>query len=102
LSEEQIAEIVDIQLDRVREFLTDKRIELEVTAKAKSVLASDGYDPVFGARPLKRTIQRKVLDALATRLLEGHVREGDRVRCDVDAGHPEELSFTPQHDRRGA
>ena len=93
LSREQIARIVDIQLDLVRGFLSDKDISLEVTEGAKEVLALDGFDPAFGARPLKRVIQRRVLDALARQLLDGKVAEGDQVVVEVGAAGNGKLSF---------
>jgi ATP-dependent Clp protease ATP-binding subunit ClpA len=93
LSREQIARIVDIQLDLVRGFLSDKDISLEVTEGAKEVLALDGFDPAFGARPLKRVIQRRVLDALARQLLDGKVAEGDQVVVEAGAAGNGKLSF---------
>jgi ATP-dependent Clp protease ATP-binding subunit ClpB len=84
LQREQIARIVDIQLGHLRRRLGAKRIELEVTDAAKAVLAAEGYDPTFGARPLKRTIQRLVQDPLALRLLEGEFKEGDIVTVDAE------------------
>jgi len=73
----QLRGIVDIQLQGLRRRLTDRKMELRVTAAARDLLASDGYDPAYGARPLKRTIQRLVQDPLAMRILEGEFREGD-------------------------
>ena len=64
--------------------LAAKRIELEVSDTAKALLAREGYDPTFGARPLKRTIQRLVQDPLALKILEGDFVEGDTVRVDAD------------------
>jgi ATP-dependent Clp protease ATP-binding subunit ClpB len=80
LAREQLARIVDIQLARLQRHLAEKRITLELNPAARNLLAEEGYDPVYGARPLKRVIQRRVLDRLATELLEGRIREGDRVR----------------------
>jgi len=90
LKREQIDHIVEIQLGRVRALLEERRIELEVTEAAKQVLADRGYDPHYGARPLKRVIQRMVQDPLAMRILEGEFPEGSRVRVDAQDG---ELSF---------
>jgi len=87
LGHEQIEQIVDIQLEHLRRRLAARRIGLEVTEAAKKVLASEGYDPTFGARPLKRTIQRLVQDPLALRILEHEFNEGDTVV--VDALGPE-------------
>ena len=74
-----------MQLDRVRGRLAERRIALEVTDAAVKRLAALGYDPTFGARPLKRTIQQQVADPLAIALLEGRYGEGDTVTVDVDA-----------------
>ena len=90
LKREQIDHIVDIQLERVRGLLTERRIELEVSDAAKQVLAERGYDPHYGARPLKRVIQRLVQDPLAMRILEGDFPEGSKVQVDAQDG---ELSF---------
>jgi len=90
LGHEQIELIVDIQLDHLRRRLAAKRIGLEVTDAAKAVLAREGYDPTFGARPLKRTIQRLIQDPLALKLLEHEFREGDTVTVDA---HGDELVF---------
>jgi ATP-dependent Clp protease ATP-binding subunit ClpB len=90
LGREELARIVDIQLGHLRRRLADKRIELEVTDAAKAVLAREGYDPTFGARPLKRTIQRLVQDPLALRLLEGTFSEGDTITVDATG---DEIAF---------
>jgi ATP-dependent Clp protease ATP-binding subunit ClpB len=81
LSREQLVEIVDIQLRALRESLAGKGLELELDGESRELLASEGYDPVFGARPLKRVIRRKVQDRLAKALLEGRFAEGDRISC---------------------
>jgi ATP-dependent Clp protease ATP-binding subunit ClpB len=80
----QLAKIVDIQLGHLRRRLGERRIELEVTDAAKDVLGREGYDPTFGARPLKRTIQRLVQDPLALRILEAEFHEGDVVVVDAE------------------
>ena len=87
LGRDEIERIVDIQLEHLRRRLAAKRIGLEVTDAAKKVLVSEGYDPTFGARPLKRTIQRFIQDPLALRILEHEFGEGDTVV--VDALGPE-------------
>ena len=87
LSKELIRQIVDIQLQRLAKRLAEKRISIELTDAARDLLAEQGYDPVYGARPLKRVIQRKVLDPLAMELLDGRVTEGATVT--VDAGDSE-------------
>ncbi|HZA49862.1 MAG TPA: ATP-dependent chaperone ClpB, partial [Myxococcaceae bacterium] len=91
LRREHIRSIVDIQLQRLRKLLADKRMDLELTDAATSFLAERGYDPVYGARPLKRAIQRFVQDPLALRILKGEFAPGDTVM--VDAGK-DELRFT--------
>jgi ATP-dependent Clp protease ATP-binding subunit ClpB len=84
LGREHIDRIVDIQLGHLRRRLEAKRLELEVSDTAKTLLAREGYDPTFGARPLKRTIQRLVQDPLALKILEGEFVEGDTVRVDAE------------------
>jgi ATP-dependent Clp protease ATP-binding subunit ClpB len=86
LTREQLAEIVELQLVRLRERLADRGISLELTDAAKEVLAEAGWDPSFGARPLKRAIQRLVENPLALRLLEGEFSDGDTVRVDAEDG----------------
>jgi len=86
LSKEQIAEIVELQLGQLRERLADRRIELELTLAAKETLAEAGWDPAYGARPLKRAIQRLVENPLALRLLEGDFADGDTIRVDAGDG----------------
>jgi ATP-dependent Clp protease ATP-binding subunit ClpB len=86
LSREQLAEIVDLQLARLRARLADRGLSLELTDGAKDVLADAGWDPAYGARPLKRAIQRLVENPLALRLLEGEFSEGDTVRVDARSG----------------
>ncbi|HLG91726.1 MAG TPA: AAA family ATPase, partial [Acidimicrobiales bacterium] len=83
LSEEDIARIVDIQLRRLEERLSDRRLHLRVTPEARDWLARRGYDPVYGARPLKRVIQRELGDRLALALLEGRFSEDDTVEVSV-------------------
>ncbi|HEY4237984.1 MAG TPA: ATP-dependent chaperone ClpB [Gaiellaceae bacterium] len=86
LSKEQIAEIVELQLARLHERLAERRIELELTDAAKEALAEAGWDPAYGARPLKRAIQRLVANPLALRLLEGDFADGDTIRVDAEDG----------------
>ncbi|HEU5216909.1 MAG TPA: ATP-dependent Clp protease ATP-binding subunit ClpC, partial [Gaiellaceae bacterium] len=86
LSREQIAEIVELQLARLRGRLAERRIELELTDAAKETLAEAGWDPAYGARPLKRSIQRLVENPLALRLLEGDFADGDTIRVDAEGG----------------
>jgi ATP-dependent Clp protease ATP-binding subunit ClpB len=86
LSKDQIAEIVELQLAKLRERLAERRIELELTDAAKEALAEAGWDPAYGARPLKRAIQRLVENPLALRLLEGDFADGDTIRVDAEDG----------------
>ncbi|RME70410.1 MAG: AAA family ATPase, partial [Planctomycetota bacterium] len=86
LSKQDLIQIVDIQLGRLERLLSDRRITLHVTEAAKEALAEEGYDPAFGARPLKRVIQRELQNRLARALLEGRIAEGDEVEIDYD-GH---------------
>ena len=84
LSQDQIGEIVEIQLDRVNDRLGDRQMHLEVTPAAREWLAERGFEPAFGARPLKRLIQREVLDRLARLVLSGELRDGETVVIDTD------------------
>ncbi len=86
LTEADLAPIVEIHLDHLRQRLAPRRITLEVTDAAKAAIAAIGYDPAFGARPLKRVIQREVADRLATLLLDGQVVDGSTVVVDADDG----------------
>jgi ATP-dependent Clp protease ATP-binding subunit ClpB len=85
LRREQIRSIADIQLQRVARLLAEKRLELELTPAAKDLIAERGFDPRYGARPLKRVIQRQVQDPLAIRILEGDFAEGSKILADVSA-----------------
>ncbi len=84
LGREHIRRIVDLQLAQLRKRLADRNIALETTTAAQDALAKEGYDPQYGARPLKRLIQRSVQNPLAVALLEGRFKEGDTVAVDVD------------------
>ncbi len=84
LAEAQLTHIVDLRLNDLREMLTDRRITLELTDAAREAIFRAGYDRAYGARPLKRAIQRTVQDPLAMRILDGRVLHGDRVVVDVD------------------
>jgi ATP-dependent Clp protease ATP-binding subunit ClpB len=86
LAREQLAEIVELQLQRLRDRLAERRLELELTETAKEALAEEGWDPAYGARPLKRAIQRLVENPLALRLLEGDFADGDVIRVDAQDG----------------
>jgi ATP-dependent Clp protease ATP-binding subunit ClpB len=91
LTEDDLSRIVEIQLDRLRTRLAERRLILEVTADAAAHLAAEGFDPAFGARPLKRVIQRELGDRLAMSLLEGRFADGDTVKVDAVDG---ELTFS--------
>jgi ATP-dependent Clp protease ATP-binding subunit ClpB len=91
LSREHTKAIIDVQLRSLTKRLADRKIRVELTERAKDFLVEEGYDPIYGARPLKRTIQKRVLDPLAVAVLEGQFGEGDQVT--VDAG-PDGLTFT--------
>ena len=86
LTRTDLASIVDIQARHLLKRLEDRKIHVELTPASRSLLVDQGYDPAYGARPLKRTIQRLVLDPLAHKVLEGQFREGDRILIDADAG----------------
>ncbi len=86
LGRDQIEAIIDIQLAIIVKRLQERKITLNLSSKAKALLAEEGYDPVYGARPLKRTIQRRILDPLAMKVLEGAFADGDTVVVDVKDG----------------
>jgi ATP-dependent Clp protease ATP-binding subunit ClpB len=87
LSRDQIGEIVEIQMKGVNDRLADRQMHLTITPAAEQWLADRGYDPAFGARPLKRVIQREVLDKLARMVLSGELRDGETVTIDADGDH---------------
>jgi ATP-dependent Clp protease ATP-binding subunit ClpB len=90
LDEEQLSHIVEIQIERLGKRLAQQQLGIEVDRSAKKLLAKEGYDPQFGARPLKRTIQELLLDPLATKLLDGEFKSGDRIKVSARDG---ELAF---------
>jgi len=90
---EEIKAIVEIQIKRLQQRLLERRLQLKMTDKAKEWLAKEGFDPAYGARPLKRVIQKEIQDRLAMKILEGRFREGDTIKVDVD-GKKGELIFT--------
>src|SRR6202042_3284370 len=81
---EQLVKIIDLRLEDVRRLLADRKISLELTDAAKDALFTQGYDPNFGARPLKRAIQKIIQDPLAMKILDGEVLHGDHVIVDAD------------------
>jgi ATP-dependent Clp protease ATP-binding subunit ClpB len=86
LTREQISEIVELQVDRLIERVRERDIEVELTDQAKVLLGNLGYDPTYGARPLKRVIQKRLVDPLALAILEGRFKPGDTVRVDAADG----------------
>ncbi len=100
LSAEQIQEIVGIQLERLVKRLSDRRLTLKVSDAAQRRIALEGFDPVYGARPLKRAIQREIENPLAMRLIEGDFREGDTIQVDVDEN--ERFTFAAEAAREPA
>jgi len=85
LGKEQLVKIVDLRLEDVRRLLADRKISLELTDAARDLLFAEGYDPNFGARPLKRAIQKLIQDPLALKILDGEVLHGDHVAVDADS-----------------
>ncbi|MFK3669081.1 ATP-dependent Clp protease ATP-binding subunit [Leifsonia aquatica] len=83
LSKDELGEIVELNIDRLVKRLTERRLELAVTPDARAWLAERGFDPIYGARPLRRLMQREIDDRLATALLAGEIRDGDLVRVDL-------------------
>jgi ATP-dependent Clp protease ATP-binding subunit ClpB len=84
LGREHLSRIIEIQMARLLKRLEDRKIHVTITAAARDALMTEGYDPAYGARPLKRTLQRRVLDPLALQVLQGDFREGDHVLIDSD------------------
>jgi len=89
----EIIKIVEIQIEKLKEILKGKKLSLNITDKAKNLLAKEGFDPVYGARPLKRVIQNKVQNVLAMKLLNGEIKEGDEVTVDVTGPEGRLLDF---------
>jgi ATP-dependent Clp protease ATP-binding subunit ClpB len=86
LGAEELTKIIDLRLEEVRQRLAERQVTLELTDSAKQLLLREGYDPNFGARPLKRSVQRLVQDPLAVKILHDEVRYGDHVVGDADQG----------------
>ena len=95
LGRKEIGRIIDLQLERLRARLAERKIDLDLTGQARAVLFNQGYDPDYGARPLKRAIQRLIQDPLALKLLNGEVHSGDRLLVDADPGR-EAMVFQPE------
>ncbi len=94
LTREEIEQIVGLELAKVIREVKAQDMHLEVTDEAKALLAKKGWDPQFGARPLRRAIQREVEDELAEEMLRGRFGSGDRILAEVDADNPEKLRFS--------
>jgi ATP-dependent Clp protease ATP-binding subunit ClpC len=94
LSREQIKEIVGLELAKVIREVNAQEMHLEVTEEGKELLAKKGWDPQFGARPLRRAIQREVEDELAEEMLRGSFGAGDRILAELDPDNPEKLKFS--------
>jgi ATP-dependent Clp protease ATP-binding subunit ClpB len=92
LGKEQLERIVDLMLKSVDKLLAERQIMLELTPAAKQLLLREGYDPAYGARPLRRTIQRLIQDPLALQILEGAILPGDHIRVDRD-GQKDQMRF---------
>ena len=90
LSRDEIAEIVELQVARLAGRVRERGVEIELTDEAKTLIGNLGYDPTYGARPLKRVIQKQLVDKLALKLLEGEFEAGDSVMVDAAGG---ELTF---------
>ena len=101
LGMEQITFIVDIQLALLQKRLADRKLSFSLTDRAKEFIVQHGYDPVYGARPLKRAIQRYIQDPLALKILEGEFREGDTISIDLDRAS-QTLSFETAGKKRAA
>ncbi len=86
LGKEELAKIVDLQLERARQLLAEQNLTMEVSEAARQLISTEGFDPAFGARPLKRALQRLLLNPLSTAVLEGRFNEGDRLVVDRKAG----------------
>jgi ATP-dependent Clp protease ATP-binding subunit ClpB len=91
LGTEEIGRIIELQLARLERLLADRRLTIEITPAAKRIIATEGYDPAYGARPLKRALQRLVQNPLATGVLDGRFKDGDHIM--VDAAEDGTLTF---------
>ncbi|HEY2847150.1 MAG TPA: AAA family ATPase, partial [Pyrinomonadaceae bacterium] len=99
LGKEQISTIIDVQLEKLRKNLEERGITLELDQSARDLLVEEGYDPVYGARPLKRAIQSLIQNALAVKLLQGEITSGQTVRVSAENG---EMKFTPIGQKESA
>jgi len=98
LTPADIERIVDIQIGLIQKRLAERKLTLELTGRAKDYIARSSYSPIYGARPLKRALQKMVLDPLALKLLAGDFTEGDKITIDLDSG--EELQFLKKESKK--
>ncbi|MFZ3329244.1 MAG: ATP-dependent chaperone ClpB [Candidatus Acidiferrales bacterium] len=101
LGKEQIEHIIDLQMQHLLKRLGEKQVTLHLTSAAKALLFREGYDPAYGARPMKRAIQRLIQDPLALKILDGEVKPGDTLRVDVDT-KTDEMKFDKEKRKAGA
>jgi len=101
LGKDQIERIIELQMQHVMNLLADRQVTLKLMPAAKTLLFREGFDPAYGARPMKRTIQRLIQDPLALKILDGEVRSGDIVVVDADLKN-HEMEFTREMMSRGA
>jgi ATP-dependent Clp protease ATP-binding subunit ClpB len=101
LGKDQIEHIIDLQMQHLLKRLGEKQVELRLTSAAKALLFREGYDPAYGARPMKRAIQRLIQDPLALKILDGEVKPGDHLRVDVDS-KTGEMKFEKEKVKAGA
>jgi ATP-dependent Clp protease ATP-binding subunit ClpB len=96
LDMQHIKRIIEIQLKRLAKMIGDRGLSIEISDRAKELLAKEGYDPAFGARPLKRALQKEIIDPLAMKLLEGKMKSGDVVFVNAGENGKVELSLEPE------
>ncbi len=96
LERKELMKIVELRLEDLRRLLADRKISIELTDKAKELVFAEGYDVAFGARPLKRAIQRLIQDPLAIKILDGEILHGDHVVVDADLGK-RQIMFQVSH-----
>jgi ATP-dependent Clp protease ATP-binding subunit ClpB len=99
LGRDEIAQIIDVQLEKLRKTLEERGVTIQLDETAKDLLVSEGYDPVYGARPLKRAIQTLIQNPLAVSLLKGDIASGQTVRISAEGG---EMKFTAVPEQSAA
>ena len=102
LSKEQIGKIIDVQLEKLRKTLEERGITIELDDSARELIIQEGYDPVYGARPLKRAIQTLVQNPLAVSLLKGEIASGSTVRVSAENGEMKFASVAEEHSAAGS